>query len=649
VFWATVLGALGFLRLELALGCQIALTLVFWLEARRRPEGVFSPAQSMVRDVIAWCRQHPALTLIAVNAAGLELIRAILRPPLSWDSLEYHLLLSASWFQSHDLLPVFGPYRTNFQSLYPANGSLWLWWWLAPSHSEIYANWAFVPQWMLLALATGGIARELGALRSWPYASVVVALLPVILRFATTQYVDIFLGAAWLCALFYLIRWVRDPDSSSALLAGLGLGLALGSKVLGLPYSLALATSASILAGSQWRKRAPQVGLALCAISAVGVYFYLRNLWIGVGFLFPSTSPVGLARVVCDHTLANPVGMGPFANYTLLSVFGTEVPATQVIEAFLGTPYPWSEEMGLGPAFLPLVAAALAFPWLARTDRRSIWLCASQLVVLLVIWVVVPTTDVSNLYANIRYIIPALAIMVAFLFSLLEARGLQDRWIDAIAIAMSVQAILFTHTIASWGIRLIVSALTLVALIYLLSDRVRDLARRYAKVSTIGAATIVFVIGAPVLARFRERDRYRAFSEEYSVHMTPIRTFARAWSWIDRNSGKDPIAAVTDVRNWLYPPMGMRFQRRVHYVNYNEANHDSVTGYPNCNPRVDPDPLAWIANLRQHSIRWVLTSRDDAGRPFPLETRWAIERPELFRLRYSDSTSQIFEVIDPES
>ena len=91
--------------------------------------------------------------------------------------------------------------------------------------------------------------------------------------------------------------------------------------------------------------------------------------------------------------------------------------------------------------------------------------------------------------------------------------------------------------------------------------------------------------------------------------------------------------------------MGMRFQRDVRYVNYNEANHDSVTGYPNCNPRVDPDPLAWITNLRQHSVRWVLASRDHTGRAFPLETRWATERPELFRLRYSDDTSKIFEVL----
>jgi hypothetical protein len=41
-------------------------------------------------------------------------------------------------------------------------------------------NWAFVPQWLLLALATGGLARVRGEARA-ASAAVVVALLPVIL------------------------------------------------------------------------------------------------------------------------------------------------------------------------------------------------------------------------------------------------------------------------------------------------------------------------------------------------------------------------------------------------------------------------------------------------------------------------------------
>jgi hypothetical protein len=642
VLWAVLLGVLGVLRIELALGAQTLLALVLWLRLRRASHDVWLPARTLLREVGVWARAHPAPVLIAVAAASPELIRALLRPPLSWDSLEYHLLLAASWLRSHELGPVLAPYRTNFQSLYPANGSLWLWWWLAPSHSELYVNWAFVPQWLLLAFATGGVARELGAARSWPLASVVVALLPVILRFATTQYVDIFLAAAWLSALFYLLRWLREPDPRSAYLAGLGLGLVAGSKLHGIPYAAALGVSAVLFARSRWRERLPQLALGLAASLVVGSYFYLRNLWIGVGLLFPSTSPLGFARILCDHTLSNPVGMGPFAEYTLLARWGDGISAGDVVDAFLGTAFSWSQEMGVGPLFLPLVFAALVFPVLAARERRATWLCASQLVFLAVFWVAVPTTEINNLYANVRYLDAALAIAVAFAFALLETRGLPERWIEAISVAASAQTVLFIETPASFSVRLGVSLVLLVVLVHLLSPRARDLARRHARRLAVAAAAFALAIGAPSLAHFRERDRYRAFTEEYTVHRTPVSRYAEAWSWLDQHAGAEPVAAVTEVRNWLFPPMGMRLQRDVRYVNYNAANLDSVTGYPNCNPRVDPDPAAWIANLRRQGIRWVLTSRDDRRRPFPVETRWATERPELFELRYSDDTSRIF-------
>ena len=50
------------------------------------------------------------------------------RPPLSWDSLMYHLLLTATWLQERNLKPVFGPYPVNDYGYVPANGSVWVWW-----------------------------------------------------------------------------------------------------------------------------------------------------------------------------------------------------------------------------------------------------------------------------------------------------------------------------------------------------------------------------------------------------------------------------------------------------------------------------------------------------------------------------------------
>src|SRR5262249_38719065 len=155
----------------------------------------------------------------------------------------------------------------------PANGSLWLWWWMAPSHSELYANLAFLAHWLLLALATGALARRLGARRLWPYAAFLVALTPVVVRFAATQYVDVFTAACLLAAACFGLRWRRQPAWGDAVLAGMGLGIAAGAKVVGIPYAGALAAAVVVLAvgpRGHWRRRLPQLAAALLVMVALG-------------------------------------------------------------------------------------------------------------------------------------------------------------------------------------------------------------------------------------------------------------------------------------------------------------------------------------------------------------------------------------------
>ena len=65
--------------------------------------------------------------------------------------------------------------------------------------------------------------------------------------------------------------------------------------------------------------------------------------------------------------------------------------------------------------------------------------------------------------------------------------------------------------------------------------------------------------------------------------------------------------------------------------------------YPACQPRVDPNPEAWLANLRREEVRWLHAQRYPNA-PFPPEAQWAGARPDLFRLRYADETNRIYEL-----
>jgi hypothetical protein len=99
---------------------------------------------------------------------------------------------------------------------------------------------------------------------------------------------------------------------------------------------------------------------------------------------------------------------------------------------------------------------------------------------------------------------------------------------------------------------------------------------------------------------------------------------------------------------FLYPAMGPRLERRALYVNFNRQDLRDAGSYPRCNPRVDPDVSAWLANLAKQDIRWVHVGR--LGRqPFPEEEGWVRSRPDLFKLRFRDANNRVYEVRHEET
>ncbi|HEX5716384.1 MAG TPA: hypothetical protein VF179_09505, partial [Thermoanaerobaculia bacterium] len=69
-----------------------------------------------------------------------------------------------------------------------------------------------------------------------------------------------------------------------------------------------------------------------------------------------------------------------------------------------------------------------------------------------------------------------------------------------------------------------------------------------------------------------------------------------------------------------------------------------ATDYPGCNPRVDPDPQAWLENLVKQRVRWVFLYRFPRVK-FPREVEWIQARPDLFELKYENQSNLIFEFL----
>jgi len=667
------LGACG--QLRLAPGLALALLACGALLVRWRPPpqtpgdgagaALARPARHLGGRLAAHLRRHWVLSLLACHAIGTEALRGLVRPPLSWDSLMYHLMLAATWLQRHDLAPVFGAYPMNYYGYTPANGAVWLWWWMAPSHGELYANLAFLPQWALLAVATGGIARRLGARRTWPLAAFLVAMTPTVVRFAATQYVDVFTAACLLGACCFGLSWLREPRWGDAVLAGLGLGLAAGAKVLGLVYAAALAAALLPLAVGSWRRRAVQAAAALALAAALGGFFYLRNAARGV-------DPLALECEGLPHRQPER-GLPALPRPGSVAAMPRQMLAEgRLARAFLGTaaePRLPFVDLGLGPQALVVLLGIPALAALPRERRREAAVAGSQVLAEIAFWLAVPYAAAGHVFANVRYLLPAVGLTFAGGIAAAESRRADERLLHGLAVAIAAQDLLQLHTRMPDGVRLAVAAADLAVVALALSPRLRGWLgarlggpggafgggeqRREGQAPAgtallMALAALALLAGVPSLARFRAADRTRAFTEEYTAHGINVALYAAGWDWLERHGGSGTVAVVNSPDTFfIYPAMGPRLERRAVYVNVNAANLDEAAAYPLCQPRVQPAAAAWIANLRTAGVRWLDLTRTPPF-PFPMENDWARAHPELFVPRFSDSTNLVYELLPPE-
>jgi len=635
-----LLGAFGLLRIALALPLLAALVVLLARFPRAVARADFAPFAHLARRAGARLSDYPALALITLHAAGSEALRGLLRPPLSWDSLMYHLLLAATWLQRGDLGPVLGPVPINYYGYAPGNGALGLWWWMAPSHSELYVNLAALPAWLLLGLAAGAVARQLGASRHWPLAVFLTLNVPAVVRFAATQYVDIPTAACLAAACACGLAWLRAPRWAEALLAGAALGLAAGTKVLGVFYGAALAVALLAAARGEWRRRLPQAAAALAIAAALGGFFYARNLALG-------TDPLA---AVCEGTARGEpperVGALPRAG-SVVTLPRAMLAEGQLLDALLGITLPSSLELGVGPQAFVLLAALLALPWgLARARRREGAVVLVQVLLHLVFWATVAYAAQRHVFANPRYLLATVALLFAAGVAIAETRGVPERGLRLLVLALLVQDLLMLHAAMPRGARVAIGAADLAALALLLAPRLRAAARRRLP-ALAAAALLAALLLAPAWARFRVAHRGRALAWESTVHATPARHWAPAWRWLERHDAEGTVAVVGHPTYFVYPAMGPRFERRAVYVNVNRADRPGAAEYPACNPRVDLNPEAWLANLRRAGVRW-LHVYGYPERPWPVEWTWAEARPRRFRRVFADARNRLYEVL-PES
>lgn len=371
-------------------------------------------------------RVSTAFAAIAAGVLGLAYLTqawaASAQPTGAIDPLTHHLPNVAAWVRSGSFWQVdqYVPLIANGN--YPQNGDV-----LFLSVVLPWSNDAFVRPlnlaWVgLLGVCVYALCRELGAGRSSSVLfTAVLGSMPVtVLASSYGAMTDLPMLAALTAGVLFGVRHFRTDDRGDLLLAGLGLGLAFGTKWY--------AVSATVVLGGLWaavwliaRRPAGQLvrnGVLLGGvIAAAGGFWLLRNLILSGNPVFPQeVSPLGLTLFSAPY---DPIrACADFAIVDYLDAPG--ILRQYVLPA-------WWENYALGGVVLAVGSAAAVIVAVVARRRAGRWprgartlLVGSAAVGLMAATYAVTPYTAFGLAdrpfltgANTRYLLPALMLAAA--------------------------------------------------------------------------------------------------------------------------------------------------------------------------------------------------------------------------------------------
>ena len=355
------------------------------------------------------------------------------------DMLNFHLPLVSSWIQGQSFWPVVDllPYDTTGN--YPQNGDVLVLASMLPWRGDAFARLAVLPYIALTGLATYALGRELRAdrARALLMACVVVATPILLLAGVVSGLPDVVMYGTFGGGLVFLIRCIRTRGTSDALLAGVGLGLAFGTKWYAVPAVVAMLVlfGAAVLVSRSERRSGLRLLVVACLSVAVAGGFWLVRNAVRSGSPF---FPAGWLPLGARSDVGNP---GPRTDFPLGHyLFDGRVLRHVVLPDEL-------KAFGVGGLLLLLGALAAAL-WAARSarDERAdvgmrtiLWTVAAALVLAL-IYIVTPNTASGFegqpvlVYYSARYLVPAAIPAAAALAWVATRAGRAGVAIDVLAV-----------------------------------------------------------------------------------------------------------------------------------------------------------------------------------------------------------------------
>jgi hypothetical protein len=354
------------------------------------------------------------------------------------DVVSFHLPNVARWIQDGSLWGIHDWIPNRAPGNYPETGDVFMLAAILPWDSEIIVRFVGYPFVALAGLSVFAAGRELAVPRGTAaLAAAAVIAMPAVSYIAISGLADPEMIGTFGAGAYFLLRHWRTRDGFDLALAGLGLGLAFGSRWYAVPAVLAVLGAWAVAA---WIERARrrgglgEAGILAGIVAVVGGFWLLRN-WIESGNpLFPvKVAPLGidvfdaprdvyrekfgftLAHYLTDTDVLGKYIWPKFLDF--LSFTAIALSVSVVIGAVAG----WRRRSGAGRGIggrvlaMSAVAIAIAIVYLGTPYTAS-----------------GPEGIPFEAFVNSRYVVPGLVVAAPVLAWLISSAGALGPWLQGL-------------------------------------------------------------------------------------------------------------------------------------------------------------------------------------------------------------------------
>lgn len=566
---------------------------------------------------------HRYWVLAFAVLAAPGLLRAVILPPLGWDSLTYHAVKAGMWVQGSGTDSMIGPGTWAYYRNMLGGGEVLTAWAMLPMHADTLVGCLEAAQWLALGLAVMLLVRRIGVRE--PFSSCAagfVLSIPTVRLILGSGYVELGLLFALVGGVALALAAFRGRPRLLAASAA-ALGVAAATKLPAIPVSLGLlliGVGRAVVGGRRGGRVSALAGV-LAFAAALGPFLFLTYQRTGtlfapfairIGDLVLGSAPPEVEWYL-DRPIPAPSALAAEAR-SLAQVF--QLPTTR------------SEALG-ALALIPLGVAVFRARHVTRRNPFAA----------LLIGVVIAVSAVGYFspgFAPIRYrwsdsssrfLLPIVVLAVVASVAGSDPRSAGWRRYGLVLRATAL-LMLALHSVRGFspasllGIAAVVAGLA----VLLAAMRLASRARGGAVLGLSLVAAAVFGLGV-----LRDALRQDFIGMDIALHVTP-RYWAKALPAVDARGVNRRIAVTSgpwqDLDNWfVYPFMGRRLQNRVLYV---PVSPDGTVEPFRSGTTLDgmarsADYEAWIDRLRQHDVTDIMSFK-----PASLELLWMDRHPERF-------------------